>query len=142
LAGASVAMIGPYARILVVEDEGFVAMMLEEGLIDFGYDVVGPASNTRKALKLLAAETVDAAVLDVNLGDERVDPVAEALAAASIPFIFCTGYADASALPPGFQDRPMLTKPYRIEQVHDALTQLLVVAAEAKILPAGTVRMQ
>jgi hypothetical protein len=67
----------------VVEDEGLVAMVamtLEEGLIDLGYNVVGPASSTRQALNLLAAEAVDAAVLDVNLGDERVDPPDTALA--------------------------------------------------------------
>jgi CheY-like chemotaxis protein len=113
------------AKILVVEDEGLVAMMLEQGLIDCGYDVVGPAPDTKKALSLLAAQAIDAAVLDVNLGNERVDPVAEALAAASIPFIFCTGYTDPSALPPGFRDRTMLHKPYRIQEVNDALIQLL-----------------
>src|ERR1700761_6807610 len=92
-------------RILVVEDEGLVAMVLEDNLIHLGYDVAGPVSTTATALALLTESTVDGAVLDVNLGNERVDPVAHALAAASIPFIFATGYAVPEALPEGFRDR-------------------------------------
>jgi DNA-binding NtrC family response regulator len=130
-------MVKSSARILVVEDESLVAMMLQEGLIELGYDIVGPAPNARMALKLLAADPVDAAVLDVNLGDEHSDRVAEALAASSIPFIFATGYAGISALPAAFRDRAMINKPYRINEVHDALVQLLKVNAEAKALPAG-----
>ncbi|PWC87506.1 hypothetical protein TSH100_09775 [Azospirillum sp. TSH100] len=120
------------ARILVVEDEGLVAMALEQTLIAFGYDVVGPASNTRTALKLLASEErFQGALLDVNLGDERVDPVAEALAAASIPFLFATAYSDPAALPAAFRDRPVLNKPYPPERLRQALAQLLGRAEEA-----------
>jgi DNA-binding response OmpR family regulator len=130
---------GP-TRILVVEDEGLVAMLLEEALIELGYSVVGPAGNTKKALSLLATEGADAAVLDVNLGGERVDRVAQALAAASIPFIFTTGYSDVSALPVGFQNRVMLHKPYRINQLQSALVHLLLENPPATILLAGSVR--
>jgi CheY-like chemotaxis protein len=130
---------GP-TRILVVEDEGLVAMMLEEALIEFGYSVVGPAANTKKALSLLATEGADAAVLDVNLGCERVDCVADALAAPSIPFMFTTGYSDVSALPAGFQDRVMLQKPYRMDQLQRALVNLLSENPPATILLAGSVR--
>lgn len=126
------------AKILVVEDEGLVALLLQEALIDFGYEVAGPVPNTWKALKLLADEAIDAAVLDVNLGGERVDPVAEALAAASIPFIFATGYSDRAALPAAFRDRATLHKPYGMEQVHRALIQLLAAATEASVLATGT----
>jgi CheY-like chemotaxis protein len=135
-------MAGRALKILVVEDEGLVAMLLEAALLDFGYNVVGPASSTKKALKLLAAEAVDAAVLDVNLGDERVDAVAEALNAASIPFIFASGYSDSSVLPNAFRDRVMLSKPYRVEQVLDALFQLLKPTEEHKTLSAGSVMTQ
>ncbi|MCW2248982.1 CheY-like chemotaxis protein [Azospirillum fermentarium] len=114
------------AKILVVEDEGLVAMALQQLLVSFGYDVVGPAPSTRKALMLLAGETgIEGALLDVNLGDERVDPVAEALAAASIPFLFATAYTGPAALPPAFRDRPVLNKPYPPERLRQALVQLL-----------------
>lgn len=126
------------AKILVVEDEGLVALLLEEALIDFGYEVAGPVPNTKKALNLLANEAIDAAVLDVNLGGERIDPVAEALAAASIPFIFATGYSDSAALPAAFRDRTILHKPYGMEQVRQAVIQLLAAATEASVLAVGT----
>ena len=125
-------MTGHPARILVVEDEGMVAMALEQTLIAFGYEVVGPAPSNRKALALLASGgTVDGAVLDVNLGTERVDPVAEALAAASIPFVFATGYSGTAALPLAFRDRPVLNKPYPPQALRRALAQLLAGATEA-----------
>jgi len=114
------------AKILVVEDEGLVALALQQLLVTFGYEVVGPAPSTRKALKLLAEEkAIDGALLDVNLGDERVDPVAEALAAASIPFLFATAYSGPAALPPAFRDRPILNKPYPPERLRQALVHLL-----------------
>jgi CheY-like chemotaxis protein len=118
-------MEGQPARILVVEDEAIVAHALEHLLVEFGYGVVGPVPSTAKALKLIAAEAIDIALLDVNLGNERVDCVAEALASAAIPFIFTTGYSNLSALPPGFRDRPVINKPYQEEQLREAVSQLL-----------------
>jgi CheY-like chemotaxis protein len=118
-------MTGHPAKILVVEDEGVLAMAIEEILGILGYEVVGPAPNTKRAMKLLDGQTIDGALLDVNLGGERVDCVAEALAAASIPFAFTTGYSDISALPPGFRDRATLYKPFRPEQLQDVLIQML-----------------
>jgi two-component SAPR family response regulator len=113
------------ARILVVEDEGLVAMALEEILLAAGYDVAGPVDTTAKALDLLSGDRVDGAVLDVNLGGERVDLVAHALAAKDIPFIFATGYAATAALPEGFRDRITLLKPYTADQLEDALGRSL-----------------
>jgi CheY-like chemotaxis protein len=115
----------PQARILVVEDEALVAFALEEMLGDFGYDVVGPAPSIKAAMKLVAGERVDAAILDVNLGRESIDPVAGALAKAGVPFVFTTGYTNTSALPNGFKDRPVLNKPYQPEALRDAIQQLL-----------------
>jgi two-component SAPR family response regulator len=119
-------MAGQPARILVVEDEALVANALEYLLIEFGYGVVGPVPSTGKALKLIAVEAIDIALLDVNLGNERIDCVAEALASASIPFIFTTGYSNRSALPEAFRDRPVINKPYQEEQLRDAVGQLLL----------------
>jgi CheY-like chemotaxis protein len=117
--------LNPPARVLVVEDEALVAFALEEMLNDFGYEVAGLAPNVRTALKLVGAERIDAAILDVNLGGETVDPVADALAAAGVPFVFTTGYTSASALPRGFEERPALNKPYQPEALRDALARLL-----------------
>jgi len=113
------------AKILVVEDEALVAFALEETLADFGYQVIGPAPNVREAMKLAASEKFDAAVLDVNLGGESIAPVAAALAAARIPFVFTTGYTNVSALPRGFEDRPTLNKPYQPEALRAAVARLL-----------------
>jgi CheY-like chemotaxis protein len=117
--------VSPRARVLVVEDEALVAFALEEMLCDFGYEVVGPAPNVQSALKLVGAEKIDAAILDVNLGGETVDPVAAALAGGGVPFVFTTGYTSASALPQGFKDRPSLNKPYQPEALRDAVARLL-----------------
>jgi CheY-like chemotaxis protein len=113
------------ARILVVEDEALVAFALEETLSDFGYDVVGPAPSVQAAMKLIANEKIDAAVLDVNLGGETIAPVAAALATAGAPFLFTTGYSGASGLPQGFRDRPALNKPYQPQDLRAALARLL-----------------
>ena len=102
-----------------------MAFALEEMLGDFGYDVVGPAPNVQAALKLVGAEKIDAAILDVNLGGETIEPVADALAAVGVPFVFTTGYTSASALPKNFKDRPTLNKPYQPEALHDAVARLL-----------------
>jgi CheY-like chemotaxis protein len=113
------------SRILVVEDEALVAFALEEMLADFGYEVIGPAPNVAAAMKLVGAGGIDAAILDVNLGRETIDPVAAALAEAGVPFVFTTGYTNASALPQGFKDRPSLNKPYQPEALHEAVQRLL-----------------
>lgn len=85
---------GPRAAplVLVVEDEFLIAMEIEDVLTSGGYGVLGPASTVAMALGLLDGETPDAAVLDVNLGKERVTPVAQALAAKSIPFLLASAY--------------------------------------------------
>lgn len=98
-------------RVLVVEDEAMVAMMIEDILVDLGCVVVGPVAGVSAALQLLEAEPVDAAVLDVNLSGEKVFPVADRLAAGGVPFLFSTGYGRAG-LEGRHLDRPVLQKPY------------------------------
>jgi DNA-binding response OmpR family regulator len=112
-------------RVLVVEDEGLVALALEEALTAVGYEVIGPAPNARKALSLIGSEQIDAALLDVNLGGERIDSVAQALADRSIPFVFSTGYSDVSALPPAFADRRALRKPFQPRDLLAAIEALV-----------------
>jgi CheY-like chemotaxis protein len=84
-------------HILVVEDEYLIAMMLRDALEDVGSIVVGPVASVEKALKAIADDPdIDVAILDVNLGGVMVYPVAEALTARSIPFVFTSGYEDAT----------------------------------------------
>jgi DNA-binding response OmpR family regulator len=111
-------------RILLVEDELLVAMMLEEILRGENCAIVGPIPRLEPALKAAREAPLDAAVLDVNLAGERVDPVASALAARGIPFVFMTGY-DRGMLPAEHADRPALAKPFRPAQLIDGLIALL-----------------
>lgn len=97
-------------RILVVEDEPLVSMLIEDLLLDLGCMVVGPASTVAQALALVGQD-VDAALLDVNLGAEHVYPVADALAAADVPFAFVTGYG-RHGLVGAHCDRPTIHKPF------------------------------
>jgi CheY-like chemotaxis protein len=111
-------------RILVVEDEPIVAIALQDMLEDVGYEVVGPAFRLAAALTLAQSEAIDAAILDVNMGDGDSYGVAAALGARNIPFIFATGYGRIG-LDPAFGDSAVLQKPYREAQVAAALNALL-----------------
>lgn len=110
-------------RILVVEDEALVAMLVEDALLDAGALVIGPAATVAEALALLDLETPDAAVLDLNLAGETSTPVADALALRSIPFVVATGYG-ADGLPPGHITVPVLAKPYDPDDLTAALTRI------------------
>jgi CheY-like chemotaxis protein len=110
-------------RILVVEDEALVAMLVEDALLDAGALVIGPAATVAEALALLDLETPDAAVLDLNLAGETSTPVADALALRGIPFVVATGYG-ADGLPPGHITVPVLAKPYDPDDLTAALTRL------------------
>ena len=114
-------------RILVVEDEVIVAMLIEDILADLGADVVGPATRNAQALELLAQGPVDAAILDVNLGGETSDPTARELRARGIPFAFATGYG-AAGVPPEFEGQATLPKPFRESDLRDALARVLGLA--------------
>jgi CheY-like chemotaxis protein len=111
-------------RILVVEDEIMVSWVLESMLVDLGCTVVGPATRVNEALTLLDTEAFDAVVLDINLNGEKSYPVADALAARGVPFIFSTGY-HKNSLPVGYQRFPMLQKPYGRSKLTEALETLL-----------------
>lgn len=109
-------------RILVVEDEAAISLLLEDMLLDFGCEVIGPAARLSAALDVVAREQVDLAILDVNVAGEPIYPVAEALAQRSIPFVFSTGYGSAG-IRDAFRDRPVLQKPFA---QHDLKQKLLI----------------
>ncbi|MGJ3265379.1 MAG: response regulator [Salinarimonas sp.] len=109
-------------RILVVEDEFIVALAAEDMLGDLGAEVVGPAATVGDGL-VLAAEPLDAALLDINMHGERSFAVARALRARGIPFVFATGYADAGCAE--LADAPILRKPYGSDALAAALLRAL-----------------
>ena len=111
-------------RVLLVEDEMFVAWLLEDMLADLGCAVVGPASSVNQALAMIDAEAIDAAVLDVNLNGQMSYPVADALAARGVPFVISTGY-DKDTLPDDYRTFPVLQKPIQRSELSDALAKLL-----------------
>jgi DNA-binding response OmpR family regulator len=107
-------------RVLVVEDEMMIAMMVEDMLAEMGHAVIGVASNLRSALALAAAEQFDVAILDINLAGERSFPVAHLLKARGVPFLFATGYGELGLEDP-FRDVVTLKKPFDIEDLAGAV---------------------
>lgn len=107
-------------RVLMVEDEMMLAMSLEDllGMIDC--EVV-KASRLNQALALAKTEPIDGALLDVNLAGDRVYAVADELDRRGIPFAFMTGYS-ASDLRPEWQDRPVLQKPFLLEDLQKVMS--------------------
>jgi CheY-like chemotaxis protein len=112
-------------RVLVVEDDPLVSMMIEAMLEDLGCQPVGPLMRVAEALKFLEAGTdgFDVALLDVNVAGERIEPVAEVLDAAGVKFAFSTGYGDAG-LPERWKHAANLQKPYTLEDIRAVLGKL------------------
>jgi len=110
-------------RVLVVEDEMMVSMLIEDMLDDLGCKVVGPVARLDEALALAKDAELDCAVLDVNLGGQPIFPLADFLRAKGAPFAFATGYGDA-----GLRDvdkgSPVLQKPFRETDLARILSQL------------------
>ncbi|ANF54227.1 response regulator [Brevundimonas diminuta] len=112
-------------RVLIVEDESLVAMLLETILADLGCDVVGPESNIEDGLNVASGTApLDAALLDVNVAGREIFPVAEALKARGVPFVFSTGYGEAG-LPEHWRGNPTVQKPFTEGAIRDALMTAL-----------------
>ena len=114
----------PKSRILIVEDEPFIALTLEDMLDELGFALAGTVSQIGEAMELIRREPVDCALLDVNLGTEKIDPVADLLASRNCPFIFTTGYG-RSGIPAAHADRPVLQKPFRMDDLANVLRKNL-----------------
>jgi CheY-like chemotaxis protein len=110
-------------RVLVVEDEAAISLLLEDMLLDFGCEIVGPSARLAAALEAVEKEKVDIAILDVNVAGESIYPVAEALQARSIPFVFSTGYG-SQGIKDSFRDRPVLQKPFAQHDLKQKLLQV------------------
>ncbi len=110
-------------RILVVEDEVLIAMQIEEILLDLGCVVVGAVGRLDAAMRLADDQTLDAAILDVNIHGGLVYPVADRLSARGIPFMFASGYSNW-ALPEALRDLPRLMKPFRRLELENGVRSL------------------
>jgi CheY-like chemotaxis protein len=111
-------------RVLVVEDEAMISMLIEDMVADFGCQVVGPAARLDHALTLALQAEIDLALLDINVDGSVVYPVADVLRFRGIPFIFATGY-DFRALPQRFQGNRTLSKPFSYQTFSDTLQDVL-----------------
>jgi CheY-like chemotaxis protein len=111
-------------RILVVEDETLILMMIEVMLADLGCESVTAAPTVDKALALIDAQAFDAAMLDMNMNGNTSQTVAAALVARGVPFVYCSGNS-SSKLTDDYSDRPMLKKPFKDADLAKVLTRLL-----------------
>lgn len=112
-------------RVFAVEDEALVALSLESMLEDIGCEVAAIAMRFEQAEAVLAeGRPIDAAVLDVNLGGHTVFPIADELARRNVPIVFATGYG-AAGLPREWSDRPVIQKPYTMEELASELLRAI-----------------
>ena len=112
-------------RVLVVEDQFFLADDLAQAVAQLGAEVIGPVPTREEALDLLSTgERIDLAVLDINLQGESVFPVADTLLEQGVPFLFATGY-DQTAIPLQYQQVPRWEKPFAPEALAQALSMIM-----------------
>ena len=111
-------------KVIVVEDEAIVAMLLEQMLEDLGCTVAGTAGQLAAAVTLVNDSDADVAILDMNLAGHKVDPVARLLVEKAMPFIFASGYGE-DGLSAEWRGRPVLPKPFRLEELRLALIKAI-----------------
>jgi DNA-binding NtrC family response regulator len=118
----------PRCRVLIVEDEAAIAMLIEDMVHDYGTEIVGPASTVEQAMGLVRSEHIDAAILDVNVRGRMVFDVADAIRSTGVPVVFATGYS-SHVIPDRFRDAPVLEKPFTFDAVREALNRALAGSA-------------
>lgn len=111
-------------KVLVVEDEMMIAMLIEDMLDELGCKLVGPATNVPRALEFISKEQVEVAVLDLNLDGKDTYAIADALRQKNVPFIFATGYG-SSGMRREYGNRPVLQKPFQAKDLETALAEAL-----------------
>jgi CheY-like chemotaxis protein len=107
-------------RVLIVEDELMIRMLLEGMLTDLGHSVAAEAGGLDEAISLAKQAEFDLAVLDVNLNGIPVTPVVEILIARGVPFIFASGYGQRG-LPEAYRTAPILQKPFQVDALEEAI---------------------
>ncbi|MEO9190720.1 MAG: response regulator [Acetobacteraceae bacterium] len=113
-------------RILVVEDESIIAMLLEDMLEGFGCAVVGPIAGIEAAIAEVRQDRLDGVLLDMNVHGESTVPVAEELAGRAIPFLLVTGYGDRDNDPPVIRAAPRLKKPFKEAELARRMVEVFV----------------
>ena len=111
-------------RILLVEDDVLIGMMLADMFDALDLPEPAQATSNEEALAMIASEPIAGALVDINLGEEKGWPVADALAAMGIPFAFTTGGGDV--IPPVHAHRKLITKPFRISDIAAALEEFSI----------------
>jgi CheY-like chemotaxis protein len=114
----------PPQRVFLVEDELMIRMLLEDMLDELGYEVAAQAARIDEALDTAKTAEFDLAILDVNVNGHSIGPVADAIAARGIPFVFATGYGERG-LPEAHRDRPALKKPFQVDGLGQTLRSAL-----------------
>ncbi len=111
---------GAGKRILVVEDELMIRMLLQDMLTDLGYTLAGEAGRIDEALELAKEGQFDVAILDVNLNGQPISPVVDVLIERGLPFVFATGYGQRG-VPEAYRRTPTLQKPFQAEALAQAI---------------------
>lgn len=122
---------------MVVEDEMMISLLIETVLADHGCIVVGPYSRLPEALEAARRETMDLAVLDVNLASEKVYPVAEALSARGVRFLLLSGYGQ-SAVPADRRGWRVCSKPFRSGDLLRELADLVAAPPAVRVAAGRT----
>jgi CheY-like chemotaxis protein len=110
--------------VFLVEDEALIRMMIVEMLEELGHRVVAEAGSIEAAEPLARTSAFDLAVFDINVAGFNISPIAEIVAARSLPFVFVSGYGPVGR-PALFADRPMLRKPFLIEHFADMINSAM-----------------
>lgn len=111
-------------RVLIVEDEPLIAMLVQEWLEELNCKTIGPATSVNGAFELIAGVALDGAVLDVSLGKEESFPIADELRQRGVPFVFATGYG-VDGLEPRFEGAQVLAKPFEHGLFCDVVGEML-----------------
>jgi DNA-binding response OmpR family regulator len=115
---------GGRTRVLIVEDDVMIRMLIEDMLAELGFTVTAQAAKLSDAMVAAHDADIDLAILDINLNGESTGPVAATLAQRGKPFMFATGYGE-HVLPPEFRDRPLLKKPFPIDSLRRTIDATL-----------------
>jgi two-component SAPR family response regulator len=119
-----IGLVRPPPRVLVVEDQMLLALALTSLLEDIGCEAVGPVAQVVTALPIVIKEPLDAALLDIRLADESVEPIVAILIRRGIPFAFVTGHA-RDQIPVALRDRPYVGKPFSDSEIKTIMRELL-----------------